>query len=64
MSSSIVIKEDSKEDEQFHGIKKLLSDKNLNPYNPKDLKYLLSLTMRTDIEMINFEYLLKFFPFM
>ena len=60
MSSSIVIKEDSKEDEQFNGIKKLLNDKNLNPYNPKDLKYLLSLTMRTDIEMYNFEYLLRY----
>ena len=60
MSSSIVIKENTKEDEQFNGIKKLLNDKNLNPNNPKDLKYLLSLTMRTDIEMFNLEYLLRY----
>ena len=60
MSCSIVIKEDTKEDEQFNGIKKLLKDKNLNPNNQKDLKYLLSLTMRTDIQMFNFEYLLRY----
>ena len=64
MSSSI-IKNDEKENEQFKTIKKLLKDKNLNPKKANDLKYLLSLTMRTEIKKFNFEnlllYLMKYF---
>ena len=64
MSSSI-IKNDEKENEQFKTIKKLLKDKNLNPKKAKDLKYLFSLTMRTEIKKFNFEnlllYLMKYF---
>ena len=60
MSSFINFKEEAKEDEQFISIKKLLKEKNLDPHKSKDLKYLLSLTLRPMIKKFNFEYLLIF----
>ena len=60
MSSLINLKEESKGDEQFISIKKLLKDKNLDPHKSNDLKYLLSLTLRPTIKNFNFEYLLIF----
>ena len=52
-------KEELKESEQYKKIKKLLKDKNLNPKKEKDLKDLLSLTLRPGINF-NFDYLLIF----
>ena len=60
MSFIIKSKETTKEEEQYNNIKKLIKEKNLNPKKPKDVKYLLSLTMRTDIKAFNYEYLLNY----
>ena len=57
---SSLVKKDGKENEQDKSIKKLLKEKNLNPEQPHDLKYLLSLTLRPKIKKFNFEYLLLF----
>ena len=57
---SSLAKKDGKDNEQDKSIKKLLKEKNLNPEQPNDLKYLLSLTLRPKIKKFNFEYLLLF----
>jgi len=57
---SSLAKKDGKDNEQDKSIKKLLKEKNLNPEQPHDLKYLLSLTLRPKIKKFNFEYLLLF----
>lgn len=57
---SSLAKKDGKDNEQDKSIKKLLKEKNLNPEEPHDLKYLLSLTLRPKIKKFNFEYLLLF----
>ena len=57
---SSLAKKDGKDNEQDRSIKKLLKEKNLNPEQPHDLKYLLSLTLRPKIKKFNFEYLLMF----
>ena len=57
---SSLVKKDGKDNEQDKSIKKLLKEKNLNPEQPHDLKYLLSLTLRPKIKKFNFEYLLLF----
>ena len=57
---SSLVKKDGKDNEQDKSIKKLLKEKNLNPEQPNDLKYLLSLTLRPKIKKFNFEYLLLF----
>ena len=53
-------KEEIKHSEQYKNIKQLLKDKNLNPKNSKDLKYLLNLTLRKGIKKFNLDYLLIF----
>ena len=60
MSNFDTIKKESKEDDQYNNIKKLLKEKNLNLKDIKDLKYLLSLTLESKIRKFNFEYLLSF----
>ena len=60
MSNKNIIKENSNEDEQYNGIKKLLKEKNLNPKNLDDLTYLLSLTLKPTIKHLNLEYLIYF----
>ena len=60
MSNLNIYKGDKKVNEDYNTIKKLLKQKNLNPKNSQDLKYLLSLTLRPGIKEINFEYLLTF----
>jgi len=57
---SNLVKREGKDNEQDKSIKKLLKEKNLNPEQPHDLKYLLSLTLRPKIKKFNFEYLLLF----
>ena len=57
---SSLAKKDGKDNEQDKSIKKLLKEKNLNPEQSHDLKYLLSLTLRPKIKKFNFEYLLLF----
>lgn len=57
---SSLAKKDGKDNEQDKSIKKLLKEKNLNPEQSNDLKYLLSLTLRPKIKKFNFEYLLLF----
>ena len=51
---------DIKEYEDYNSIKKLLKQKNLNPKKPNDLKYLLSLTLRSSIKKYNLDYLLNY----
>ena len=60
MSNFIIHKGEKKENEEYNSIKKLLKQKNLNPKKSKDLKYLLSLTLRPAIKDFNFDYLLTF----
>ena len=60
MSTSNKHKDDSKEDNQFNSIKKLLKEKNLDPKKAKDLKELLSLNLDPEIKILNFEYLITF----
>ena len=60
MSNFNICKGDKKEYEDYNTIKKLLKQKNLNPKKSKDLKYLLSLTLRQSIKEFNFDYLLLF----
>ena len=60
MSYSYKQKDNLKEGKQFNSINKWLKDNKLNPKKSNDLKYLLSLTLKSAVKKFNIDYLLIF----
>lgn len=60
MSYSYKQKDNLKEGKQFNSINKWLKDNKLNPKKTNDLKYLLSLTLKSAVKKFNIDYLLIF----